>query len=353
MSTLPETQQAWIIERRGPPSKALSLRSDWEVPTQLNEGQVLVKVQAAALNPVGHKLMRLLPNFANSGRPLAAEHDLSGVIIDGNGTQFSEGDQVFGYISVELSQTIRQGALSQYVRIPADHLVIRPPNVSPIQAAGITLVGETAYEGLIDIGKLEAGQTVLINGGSSAVGAYAIQIAKAKGARVVATASGRNEEFVRKMGADEFIDYTKAPLHEYLAANPPSPKFHIILDAVALIDPSLYTYSPAYLAPNGIFISTGPMPKNTSASELWKLARTIFALSTPTWLGGTKRTHKIFMLKHKKSRLDEIQKMVADGLITPPVDTVYDFEDVLKAYERQISARATGKIIIKVDPTVT
>ncbi|KAG5651777.1 hypothetical protein H0H81_007416 [Sphagnurus paluster] len=353
MSTLPETQKAWIIQRRGPPSKALTLRSDWEVPTQLKEGQVLVKVQAAALNPVGHKLMRLLPNFANSGRPLPAEHDLSGVIIDGNSTQFSEGDQVFGYISVELSQSIRQGALSQYVRMPADHLVIRPPNVSPIQAAGITLVAETAYEGLIDIGKLEAGQTVLINGGSSAVGAYAIQIAKAKGARVVATASGRNEEFVRKMGADEFIDYTKAPLYEYLAANPPSPKFHIILDAVALIDPSLYTYSPAYLAPNGIFISTGPMPKNTSASELWKLARTIFALSTPMWLGGTKRTHKIFMLKHKKFRLDEIQKMVADGLIIPPVDSVYDFKDVLKAYERQISARATGKIIIKVDPTVT
>lgn len=87
--------------------------------------------------------------------------------------------------------------------MPADNLVIRPPHVSPVEAAGITLVAETAYEGLIDIAKLEAGQSVLINGGSSAVGAYAIQIAKAKGARVVATASGKNEAFVRKMGADE------------------------------------------------------------------------------------------------------------------------------------------------------
>ncbi|KAF8061553.1 hypothetical protein FPV67DRAFT_1704135 [Lyophyllum atratum] len=346
MSALPKTQRAWIVERRGPPSKALALRSDWEVPSKLKEGEVLVKVQAAALNPVGYKLMRLMPNFAGAGRPLPAEHDLSGVIVDENRTQFSAGDQVFGFISVELSQAIRQGALAQYVRMPADHLVIRPPNVSPIEAAGITLVAETAYEGLIDIGKLEAGQTVLINGGSSAVGIYAIQIAKAKGAKVFATASARNEAF--------FIDYTKQPLHEYLAANPPSPKFHIIFDAVALVDPSLYTHSPAYLAPNGIFISTGPMPKNTSASELWKVVKTVFAaFLTPTWLGGTPRKYKVFMMKHNKARLEEIQKMVADGRIVSPVDSVYDFDDALKAYDRLMSSRATGKIVIKVDPTVT
>ncbi|KAF5387131.1 hypothetical protein D9615_001846 [Tricholomella constricta] len=354
MSVLPETQRAWIVERRGLPSKALRLRSDWEVPSKLKEGQVLVKVQAAALNPVGYKLMKILPNFAHSGRPLPAEQDLAGVIVDGNGTHFSAGDQVFGFIPVELSQATRQGSLAQYVRMPADHLVLRPPSVSPIEAAGITLVSETAYEGLIDIGKIEAGQTVLINGGSSAVGAYAIQIAKAKGAKVVATASAKNETFVRKMGADEFIDYTKTPLHEYLAANPPSPKFHIILDAVALIDPSLYTYSPAYLAPNGIFITTGPMPKDTSGSELWKTVKTVFAAYLrPTWLGGTKRKYKIFMVKHRKSRLDDIQKMVSDGLIVPPVDSVYEFDDALKAYDRQMSARATGKIIIKVDPNVS
>ncbi|KAG5635903.1 hypothetical protein H0H81_009728 [Sphagnurus paluster] len=313
MAAVPKTQRAWIIQSRGPPSKALSLQSNWEVPTELKEGEVLVKVQAAALNPVGYKLMKMLPNFAGTGRPLPAENDFSGVIVDGNGTHFSEGDQVFGYISTEISSVIRQGALSEYVRIPSDHLVIRPSNVSPIQAAGITLVAQTAHAALFDVGKLEAGQTILINGGSSSVGAYAIQIAKAKGAKVVATASTKNEEFVRKLGADEFIDYTKAPLHKYLAANPPSPKFHVILDAVGLVDPSLYTHSPAYLAPNGIFISTGPLPKDTSASELWKFIKTSYVMVMPRWLGGTSRTHKIVMLKHKKSRLDEIQRMVADG----------------------------------------
>ena len=87
--------------------------------------------------------------------------------------------------------------------MPTDYFVLRPSNISPVQAAGITLAGLTAYQALIHVGKLEAEQTVFVNGGSSSVGAFAIQIAKAKGAHVVATASGKNEAFVRKMGADE------------------------------------------------------------------------------------------------------------------------------------------------------
>jgi NADPH:quinone reductase-like Zn-dependent oxidoreductase len=82
-------------------------------------------------------------------------------------------------------------------------LVTRPPNVSPVEASGIALAGQTAYQALIDIGQLEPGQTILVNGGSSAVGAFAIQIAKAKGAKVVATASTKNQEFVQQQGADE------------------------------------------------------------------------------------------------------------------------------------------------------
>jgi NADPH:quinone reductase-like Zn-dependent oxidoreductase len=102
----------------------------------------------------------------------------------------------------ELAQATGQGSLAQYARVPSDYLAIRPPNVSSIEASGVALVGQTAYQTLIDAGKLEAGQTVLINGGSSAVGMLAIQIAKAKGAIVYATASARNEEFVRRQGAD-------------------------------------------------------------------------------------------------------------------------------------------------------
>ena len=130
----------------------------------------------------------------------------------------------------------KEGALQQYACVPSEYLVPRPPNISAVEASGLSLAGETAWQGLLEFGKLEAGQSVFINGGSSSVGAYAIQIAKAKRAsRVVATASGKNEEFVRNLGADVFIDYTKQPPHEYLLQNPTSTKFDVIFDAGAFL----------------------------------------------------------------------------------------------------------------------
>jgi len=200
---------------------------------------------------------------------------------------------------------IKQGALSQYVRMPAEFLVVRPPNVSAVEAAGVTVASQTAYQALFEMGKLEAGQTVFINGGSSSVGAYAIQLAKARGIRVVASASGKNEEFVKSLGADEvcaihahdcnynltwsqFIDYTKEPLDQYLTANPPSPKYHVFFDAVALLDPSLYIHSPAYIAPGGVFLSNGPTPK-FSLGCIAQIVWTIHAAAFPTWLGGVPR----------------------------------------------------------------
>jgi NADPH:quinone reductase-like Zn-dependent oxidoreductase len=134
--------------------------------------------------------------------------------------------------TIALSWKTREGALQQYARMPADHLLLRPANIKPTEAAGLTLAGQTAWQALFNVGKFEPGQTIFINGGSTAVGAFAIQIAKAKGAeKVVASASGKNEAFVRELGADEFIDYTKEPLHLYLEKNPPNVKYHIFFDA--------------------------------------------------------------------------------------------------------------------------
>lgn len=102
-----------------------------------------------------------------------------------------------------LSISSGQGALTQYTKVPAINLVPRPSTITPTQAAGFSLAGQTAYQALIELAKLEEGQSVFINGGSTAVGAFAIQIAKAKGAHVTASASAKNEEYVRSLGADE------------------------------------------------------------------------------------------------------------------------------------------------------
>ncbi|KAK0470504.1 hypothetical protein IW261DRAFT_1516310 [Armillaria novae-zelandiae] len=343
---VPQTQKAWIINRRGEPKDVLSLRTDWPVPSKLAKGEVLVKVQAAALNPVGYKLMCLLPNFI-ARRPAPAEYDLAGIIEDPNDSQFKKGDSVFGLIHTLTSLKTRQGALQQYARMPAAYLVRRPENITFVEAAGVTLAAETAWQALFLCAKFEAGQTVFINGGSSSVGAFAIQIAKAKGAaRVVASASGQNQEFVKSLGADEVIDYTKQPLHEYLAQNPPSPKFHVIFDAVALKDPSLFTNSPAYLAPGGTFVSTGAVQGFRPFNLFLK---TVWAMSWPSWLGGIPRSYKSVMLAHDVSVLEAIRQLLEEAQIKPVVDSVYEFKDVLSAYERILTSRAKGKVVVTVD----
>ncbi|PPQ72092.1 hypothetical protein CVT24_008379 [Panaeolus cyanescens] len=348
--TIPDVQKAWVVVRSGKPAKAVVLKADWPVPKQLKQGEVLVKIQAAAFNPVGWKMMKL-PNIF-SKRPHVAEHDISGVVVDANGTSFSEGDNVFGLIPVNLQLKTRQGALAEYARIPADHLMLRPPNVTPVEASGLTLAGITSYQALFHIGKLEAHQTIFINGGSTSVGAFAIQLAKARGAKVVATASSRNEEFVRRMGADEFIDYTKEPLVPYLVKNPPPTKYNIIYDAVGLLDPSLFTSSSHYLAPNGIFISTGPLPKSATLSEIWNLFRTAGAMTIPSWLGNVNRKYSLVLLKHDANDWVEFQKLVAEGSVKPIVDSVYGFEDVMKGYERILSTRAAGKVLLVLQPSI-
>lgn len=111
----------------------------------------------------------------------------------------------------------------------------------------------------------------------------------------------------------QFIDYTKAPLHETLASLPPSPKFHVFLEAVGIADPSLFTQSPAYLAPNGIFLSVGPQPGLSldgvamAVKMLWEL------LLRPTWLGGTNRSFKVIQLTYTKPSLDALAKLLAEG----------------------------------------
>ena len=101
------------------------------------------------------------------------------------------------------SMSTGQGALAQYTRLPAANLARRRPNISATQAAGFCLAGLTAYQALVDIGRVKEGQWVFVNGGSTAVGSFAIMIAKALGARVGTSASGRNEKYVRDLGADE------------------------------------------------------------------------------------------------------------------------------------------------------
>ena len=252
--------------------------------------------------------MRLLPNSL-FGR--IAENDFAGEIVDPNGCdRFKAGDQVFGTISSRVSFRTGHGALAQYTFGPAETIVHRPETIPVNEASGIAIVAITAYQALFDIGKLQPGQKVFINGGSTSVGIYAIQFAKAIGCEVHASASGKNEDFLKGLGVDkvlrclrlifaffwptltlprlQFVDYTKRPIHEVLTDNPSSPKFDVLLEAVGLAYPSLYQCSEEYLVPNGTYISVGPTPHGVAEASnlLWN------AFIKPGWAGGTRRKFK-------------------------------------------------------------
>jgi len=337
------TASMWKIVRRGDAAKALIKQENAPVPKEIPEGYVLVKMQAASLNPVGSKIMRLVPN---SFFKRIAEFDFAGEVIDPNGsTQFQIGDQVFGSIPLGRPFKNGQGALAQYAYVPTNVTTHRPEGISPNEASGIAMVAMTAHMAVYQICKLEAGQRIFVNGGTTSVGIYAIQFAKALGCKVYASASGKNEEFLKSLGIDEFYDYTKQPVLEALLENPPSQKFDVFLEAVGNAYVSLYTHSAAYIAPNGTYISVGPTPHGIgeTLSLVWNV------YMRPKWAGGTKtRFEQLKVLEVSGETLADIVKMITDGKVKHVIDSVHKFDDTLAAYDKILSGHARGKVVVEI-----
>ncbi|KAG8919028.1 hypothetical protein FRC01_001516 [Tulasnella sp. 417] len=358
MTTIPQTQKAWRVVRSGTPAHALELCNDTPVLDDLPEGHVLVQIKTAALNPVfiadrysGYRLMGLLPNFLQK-RPITAEYDFAGVIVKQNGAPFSVGDNVFGQIPANGSYPNRgQGALAQYIAIEAKQLARKPDSVTWEEAAGLTLVGRTAIDGLIDMAQIKHGQHVFVNGGSSSVGLVAIQIAKAYGCTVTTSCSGRNTDLVKRYGADEVVDYTVSLPHERFKKNPPSQLFDVILDAVGGNE-GLYLNSGSYLKNEGRFIGTVPPGTGGSPSLRSGLKASLVILRAylqPRFLGGPHHKLEVCWTRPDGRAMPLLEKLVAEGKIRGAVDSVYPFSDVLKAYDRIMTGHASGKVVVQVD----
>ncbi len=166
--------------------------------------EVLVRVEAAGLNPTDWKT-RAAGGFLRDKLPFVLGYDVSGVVEDSGVGQalYKPGDEVFGM----LKYPDRHGAFAEYVTAPSRHFVRKPAAVDHVQAAGIPLAGLTAYQALVDVAGLKGGQRVLVHAAAGGVGHLAVQIAKARGAYVIGTASATKHEFLRGLGADELVDY--------------------------------------------------------------------------------------------------------------------------------------------------
>src|SRR5205085_3217746 len=183
---------------------------------QPGEKQLLVKVRAAAVNPVDWKIRDGLGEMFGLKPPLILGCEVAGTVeaVGSRGPsrtdvgRFVAGDDVYGYLGAH------SGGYAEYVAAPASEFVRKPGNVDFDTAASVPVGALTAWQGIFDHGKLASGQRILITGASGAVGSMAVQLAKTKATHVTGTASGRNEKFVRELGADEFVDYKAEKFEE-------------------------------------------------------------------------------------------------------------------------------------------
>src|SRR5256886_5783442 len=176
------------------------------------ENQVLVKVKAAAVNPVDWKIRDGLGELFGLKLPLILGCEVAGTVEETGAKDFAAGDEVYGYLGAH------SGGYAEYVAAPASEFVRKPGNVDFDMAASTPVGALTAWQGIFDHGKLASGQRILITGASGAVGSMAVQLAKTKATHVIGTGSGRNEKFVRELGADEFVDYKTEKFEEKVSA---------------------------------------------------------------------------------------------------------------------------------------
>lgn len=294
-------------------------------------GQVLVRVRATCVNPRDWLLRqgRYVFRFVLGRFPIIPGSDIAGEVVAlGRGvSRWQIGDRVFGMQPIDG----RMGAYAQYVAIKADALAAIPANIGFEQAAAVPCAGLTAWDALHTIGKLQPGMRVLINGTSGGVGSYALQLAKAHGAQVVAVCSEANADWARQMGADEVLDYRAGPLQ------PPGGAVDIFFDVIGR---SSLAKSQHLLRPGGRYITTIPSLPNLRQSLLGVVWR---------WLrpAAAKTSHMV-LVRAFGHDLQAIAALMAAGKVQSEIEQVYPLAEVAQAQQRSQSWRVRGKLVLQV-----
>lgn len=287
-------------------------------------GQVLVRVVAAGTNPIDAKLRASGDSFGMEA-PVILGADVSGVVEEvGPGVEdLSPGDEA--YYTPEIFGPGSNQAYAEYNVAAADIVARKPLSLTHEEAAAVPLAGGTAYEALIRRISLKVGETVLIHGGAGGVGSFAIQIARATGARVLATAGTENQETLKQLGADVTIDYTQDDFVE-----------------VALDD-------TAGAGVDAVFDAVGGDTVVNSIPAARPFARHATILGTQgdlTPLYVNNQTLYSVLLLRERARLDEMTRLFERGQMKPLVEETLDLSEVGKAHERLDSGHGRGKVVL-------
>ncbi len=285
---------------------------DVPVPTP-REGEMLVRVHAAGVNPVDSAIRR--GGFGRRALPYTPGFDVSGVVETvGEGvTKFKSGDAIFACQNLN-----RSGSYAQFTIVREDEAAMKPEALSHEDAAGVPLVVLTAWQALFDKGNLQEGQTILVHAAAGGVGTYAVQLAKWKGARVIATASPRNHAFLKELGADEVIDYNTENFWEK------------VKDVDVVLDP------------------IGGQTQEMSWQVLKRGGRLVSILHPPSQEKAREHgvTAMVFLMERNAEQLEEMAKLLAAGTLKPVTSHKFTLAEAVKAHEQIDTRHTRGKIVL-------
>jgi NADPH:quinone reductase-like Zn-dependent oxidoreductase len=279
-------------------------------------GEALIRVHAAGVNPLDWKVRGGYMKGRNR-LPLIPGWDVSGVVEEvGAGVDdVKKGDAVYGLLDFA-----RDGTYAEYVAAKSAILAPKPTSLDHVNAAAVPLDALVAWQSMFDVADLAEGQTVLIHGAAGGVGHYTVQLAKWKGAKVIGTASAKNEDFLRELGADETIDYHKTRFED------------VVRDADVVLDTvggDTQQRSWQVLKKGGILISTVGIsaPENEAKYGVRSVS---------------------FQVRPDSDELRHIAALIDAGKMRPVVSAVLPLKDAARAHEQSQTGHVRGKLVLKV-----
>ncbi len=323
--------KAWIYDRYGSPD-ILELK-EIDIPTG-NDDHVLVRIRAACVNPYDWRLLRanpylvrLMKGLRRPRQAVVAGADMAGVVesVGRDVTRFRPGDEVYAESDA--------GCFAEYVSVGEERVAPKPANLTFEQAAAVPMAAMTALQGLRNVGRIEEGQRVLVNGASGGVGSFAVQLAKALGAaEVTGVCSTRNVELVRSIGADDVVDYTQDDFTRS------GQRYDLLLDTVG--NHSIGAFRRA-LARKGTFVIAGggggrwlgPVPQLLKG----KLLSPFVSQRIVT-----------FVCKPNRKDLEYLKELIEAGKVMPVIDRTYQFAEAPDAIRYLEGGHARGKVVVTV-----
>jgi len=282
------------------------------------DDEILVRVIAAGVNPVdAYARQGMLAKRGLDNRPAIIGYDIAGVVekTGANAKKFKTGDAVYSYLSV-----MRGGGYAEFAVAKESETALKPRNINFVEAAAVPLAATTAWQALVDTAKIDKGQTVLIHGGSGGVGSFAIPIAKAHGAKVIATASTAHQDLLKQLGVDQAIDYTTTKFEDVVK------DVDVVLNCVRA---DALGRSYGVVKKGGIIVSITDEPDQTECAKHGIRGSRL----------GVNPDAKV---------LEELTKLIEARKMTPIVSQTFPLAGASKAHQQIETHHTLGKIVLKV-----